>query len=442
MESDASSIIYKHLARIFHFICIASTICLVIWCLIVYVQNNDISRVDFEKFHSDVSDIYPSFSLCFGDVLLSNKLAKHGVNKSYYLDFLKGNFWEKRLIDIDYNDVSVNLVDYLLGIEMYQENFNGEIVSNSYYLLDYTKDTILTSKKMKMKPSFYQDSNPFFGLIQKCLTVDVPYSHQKQLSWLTIVMNKSVFVSDRRPFNTRQSSDMFSVNIHYPNQRYRYSKTKRDWNAVEPASTSQGQPTDLMNIRSYGMKFYVFGMEVIQKRNTKIRPCNDGKTIDDDIIKSTMIRNITCTPPYWIKPNSKTTSDCSNSDELNRFYQMEIRSYSGPCRRMTQITYLYSEYVSDYYHGKLENLKESQDVFFVSLMFPDSRFKEIEMLREISMQSLIGNAGGYIGICVGYSILQFPALVIMIYSKIKSFTFFTQKSSSYDGKVSVFVTPK
>ena len=109
MESEPSGLFFKFGVRIFHNICFAVTIVLVVWQILVYVENNDISRVAYEKFHSDEVDIYPSLSLCFGDILLQEKLDNHGVNKSYYLDFLKGQVWDEQLLKINYNDVSINL---------------------------------------------------------------------------------------------------------------------------------------------------------------------------------------------------------------------------------------------------------------------------------------------------------------------------------------------
>ena len=189
------------------------------------------------------------------------------------------------------------------------------------------------------------------------------------------------------------------------------------------------------------MKFYIFGLEVMQKRNTRKTPCNEYRTIDDHEIRRRMIKDIGCIPPYW----THAQKICSNQTQLEQYFQMNITRFTVPCRRMTQITFLYSEYVSDYYHSRLENLQhQSQDVFFVSMMFPDSRYKQIEMLREVNMQSLIGNAGGFVGICVGYSILQFPNLLLMIYGKLKSLTMHkeTRSTTSYNTKVSTIVMTK
>ena len=207
--------------QIYHYTCIALSIALVIFVLYTYLQNTDISRVEYVKFQSTNESFYPSFSLCFGDILLSEKLLEYGLNESHYLKFLRGKVWEPGLMDINFHDVSINLEDYLLGIEMYEENFNGEVVSDNNYLFDKTN-----TSKSEWKPNFYQDSSPAFGLIQKCLTVDIPYQLNKRLSWITVVMNRTIFTNGTRPFNTREATDMFSVNIHHPGQRYRYSKSK------------------------------------------------------------------------------------------------------------------------------------------------------------------------------------------------------------------------
>jgi hypothetical protein len=392
--------------------------------------------VEYVKFHTTDLDVYPSFSLCFGDILNEDKLRNIGVNKKDYLEFLKGKVWDASLMNIDYHDVSINLNDYLIAVEMYLENYNGEVEEHNYQLFDKTNP----AKTQQWKPNIYQDSNPFLGLIQKCLTVDLPYIQGMQQTWMTLVMNKSVFANVRRPFDRMFSKnpDMLSVEVHYPNQRWRYSKAKRNWDSREPTESDQD---DLMNNRSFAMKFYVFSLEVVQKRNTNKNPCNDRSSIDDENLKSSMIKSITCTAPYLTDPQNRTKSDCSTQQQLKEFYKMEIRKHIVPCRRMTQITYLYSEYVSDYYHQKLYNLSHDQDIWYVTLKFPDSRYKEINMLREFNLISLIGNAGGYVGICVGYSLLQFPVLAKRLFYIAKSISFFKKPTSSSATDISILVMP-
>ena len=424
METEASLLFYKYLLRIYHAICIIATLSLVVWCISLYLQNNDVSRVDYQKFHATQQDIYPSFSLCFSHVLEHKELKKYDLNESIYWKFLKGALWDERFMAISYENITINPIDYLLAIEMYQQNYNGEPVQSQYYLYDKTQEKAANSQTtLRWKPKFYVDNNPFSGVIQKCLTVDVDYIPLQQLSWLTIVMDKSIFEKSKRPFYTRESVDAFSVNIHYPDQRLRYSKTKKDWDQEEPRDPRTRKPG------SYGMNFYVFGMEVMHRRNKAKAPCNDKSNMDDENIKALMIRKINCTPPYWTSSQDRAVSDCTSPRQLKQFYEMNgVRRYTVPCRRMTQITYLYSEKFSEYYNTRFN--KVSRNYFYVSLMFPDSRYKQILLVRDFNMQSLIGNAGGYIGICVGYSILQFPYLLTAIYEKIKKLSFSLTKTTS------------
>ena len=41
--------------------------------------------------------------------------------------------------------------------------------------------------------------------------------------------------------------------------------------------------------------------------------------------------------------------------------------------------------------------------------------------RAFDVQALVGNISGYIGLCLGYSLLQIPQLVIMIFFKAKRY---------------------
>ena len=41
--------------------------------------------------------------------------------------------------------------------------------------------------------------------------------------------------------------------------------------------------------------------------------------------------------------------------------------------------------------------------------------------RAIDAQALVGNIGGYIGLCLGYSFLQIPALILFIMRKLKKY---------------------
>ena len=54
--------------------------------------------------------------------------------------------------------------------------------------------------------------------------------------------------------------------------------------------------------------------------------------------------------------------------------------------------------------------------------------------RAIDFQALIGNIGGYIGLCLGYSILQVPDFLLGIVSKIKKYVLHKQEKKMKVGE--------
>ena len=80
--------------------------------------NEDTSSVNFKNFHGDENSLYPSVSLCFEFDILQRENADMG----WYQSFLSGCeyydddcTWNASFADISYDDVTVNLMDYVLG---------------------------------------------------------------------------------------------------------------------------------------------------------------------------------------------------------------------------------------------------------------------------------------------------------------------------------------
>ena len=422
MDVHAHSTLRKYLSKFYDYICLASTLVLVGYSIFVYVQNYDIASIQYTEFHSKEKDIYPSISLCFGDTLDLTKLEAYGTNKTTYWKFLQGEIPEKKLVYISFDDVSIDLTYYLLGIEMFKERPNSEAQEGSYFLLDNTMHGRQELKgNIKWKPNIYQDTNPFWGSIQKCMTVDIPFIPSQQTNWIILIMSKSVFLNGRRSRYYRKSKDAFSVDFHYPGQRYRFAKRRLSW-SEEP--NAQGA-------NSYGMKFLITNMEVMHQRNTRNTVCNDRLVEEDEDLKAHMIENINCVPPYWMKNKGTNTSMCTTKDELRRFYKMDVDDYIIPCRRLTVANIEYSEYPSTYANHvlntsqlKIQRANDpktgvknvSLNLFYVAVMISHESYKEIVLTRQFDLQSLIGNAGGYVGICVGYSFLQLPHLIANVVS--------------------------
>ena len=51
------------------------------------------------------------------------------------------------------------------------------------------------------------------------------------------------------------------------------------------------------------------------------------------------------------------------------------------------------------------------------------------------MQALVGNISGYMGLCLGYSLLQIPELVVLIFHKLKGYCFWNFLRERYSSPV-------
>ena len=98
-------------------ICALATIGLTVKCVYQYMSDEDVSRISFKTFNSNENAIYPAVTLCFTNPLLDNKLVEYGtgVNSTSYRNFLQGIAWDERMANIDFDDVSVNFEDNLVG---------------------------------------------------------------------------------------------------------------------------------------------------------------------------------------------------------------------------------------------------------------------------------------------------------------------------------------
>ena len=120
MDEAVLSCREKLFKYMFHGLCGFATLCFTLFCVHQYALDEDVARIEFQEFNSDENQIYPSVTICFPNPLLEDKLAQYGkgINASTYTSFVVGELWDERMAMIDYDDVSIDIENYLLGISM------------------------------------------------------------------------------------------------------------------------------------------------------------------------------------------------------------------------------------------------------------------------------------------------------------------------------------
>ena len=117
MDNTAIGVKEVALKYTFGAFCCFATICLTVYCVYQYILDEDVARIGFKEFNSENDHIYPAVTMCFPRPLVEQKFKKYGdgINANTYSSFLRGIHWDNRMTHINYDDVSINFEDYLLG---------------------------------------------------------------------------------------------------------------------------------------------------------------------------------------------------------------------------------------------------------------------------------------------------------------------------------------
>ena len=242
----------------FRFACILMTLSLVIWCCYEFSKDEDVCEVLFKAFHQDEDSIYPD--LIFGLPNRFDGTALRTYNESFnennYRDFLlggdgRGN-WDDKMLDIDFDKVSMRIKDYVVQTCFYatlkdREDGNCEdhIVMHQHNNFDYAVATLRFPTHVPMRLA-------------------------------RIKLKRSIFQSGVRPVFRE-----FYVHFAYPNQFYRsFSSIKYQW----PIRTNESP-------NNYVMRINLKSMEVLRKRKKKDNDCYNLKDFDG-IIRERIIEKL------------------------------------------------------------------------------------------------------------------------------------------------------
>ena len=172
--------------------------------------------------------------------------------------------------------------------------------------------------------------------------------------------------------------------------------------------------------------------------------CYYWKTYDDLLLNRIMTA-AQCRPIYW--GSSEEYPPCSSKQKMEMIGTKLLENIMGspdvlPCMEIQNIQIdLPQLYPENFLGGNIGAMfvDDGKSWLDLAVAFIPKTFKEIKQLRSYTIQSLIGNAGGYIGLFVGYALMELPSFVLFIYNIIKKVYFGTpngtRNNSENDGNV-------
>ena len=384
----------KYCIYSYRLLCIIAAIGMFLYGVSKYAQNRDVSMVDFMEITGEDGNVYPAVSICLATPYLERQL-DNGKNADYWR-FLSGQYWEDSLLDISYENITQAIQNFFLGASAwnfwsYKEGWVQYIYLNRK-LENRTDIQNYTIKGFKwFTPKFYTS---FRHLHEKCMTIEIPNSLNHKISTFELFFNDSIFRGIGRP---RQND--FGIKIHYPNQLLTSTFSNYIWEKHD------GQ-------EDYTMKFVLQNLIVLNRRNKRNSPCIEDWKNHDQIIRRKIMEEAVCQPPHWDRITDLPR--CSSQKQMKHFHEMNISARLPPCRQIKKVVHGFEElkYVDD---NPLEWARASNDTIFkIMIEFKDLSFMEIRNVRSFDIESLIGNAGGYIGLFTGYALLQLPNLMLLV----------------------------
>ena len=318
-------------------------------------------------------------------------LKKDEIEK--YINFLKGDFWDDNLVNIDYDDVTIKLIDHVHTVALYKTNGLP-----CYYIWPNNN---CTGHEKTYTIQNSNDNFPFYTSFRhgemKCFTLDLleenmPGIKEKRVQTAKIEL-KNI---------TKLESAHLAYYMHYPGQLFR----------GVVLSVEHDRTQGLIQGNFSSKNFWIDSVDIVRSRNTLHCPCIANSMEDENSVTKNLFKNIQCKPPNW--KNAKYPV-CTDKVSMKKAYINEallndpslLANVTGPCDQMKTVTFT----VQDVPLSENDIDRNNGTIYVV---FKNTVYKEILHIQALDIESLVGNMGGYIGLFLGFAIWQVPDAIKII----------------------------
>lgn len=363
-----------------------------------YFENADAPMISFTPFNEiPGDDVYPDVTFCFSEIpkgsgsLYDNPdLLKHNLTKKIYQKLLTGDAttWSEKsndtnIADINFDNITTQLEDVIL-----------------YYYVTLLEGPSPLTRDQVMEKTFQIPG-------KVCFT----RSFEKLLG------NSLITVES---FKMRLSNSYVTVFIHYPGNVLR-TVFGMDWIWKSSLTVTKANIKDVTN----KYELMITQMNVLKKRKDAVAPCDPTPT-DDIRFWKQLHTSLDCIPSYWkqifqsINLTSTNTSNCSSFKEFQRVQnmiwtdpmakQVKIKedifsSFTMPCNEMNIIVGTQEKTKKKCTQSKAKCNAEKNDAL-LKISYRLQKYQEVRNVRDFGLESLLSYIGGYVGIFVGYSLLN------------------------------------
>ena len=251
-------------------------------------------------------------------------------------------------------------------------NSNGRMKLSGAFTSIRTNSSIIKRNFTKEKidliryPNIYLSYESYY---EKCYSVDIPFVRGIQIRSLRLRVKGSIF-----RFGISPSDNDLVVKFHYPTQQLRSSSAQRTWVSKYDTSTF------------YEKNVYLGYINILQRRDKRTRPCHH-EDYDGYVIEK-VTKRIGC--KFDVSNTMEDLPFCNKSSQIEAF-KYEVTNQIPPCRSLISAYEWYTEF------DRSNDNTNSTSLMDLIIHYPNDFYKELIYTKEYSLESLIGNIGGYIG---------------------------------------------
>ena len=364
-----------------------------------FEDDTNETAIIYKKYGTTIEDKYPSFTVCFeGNNLYrfneSAIFAAYGIHLHDYEMMADGKVAYQYKYDPStrrYVKTSVpGQFEPSIGLKEGNLFQLPDIVNNASFVAE--KKSQRTFYKTKGWASFEQEETPFYINYQSSKLFCITRKHHYHSDIIRRYDSLSLDVSSFE-FNLR-----VKVFIHYPGHLLRSFDTPR----IETLVT---------RFPGGGITLKVSQTTVLRKRSVRNDRCNEDIGDHDIYLLESVINDTHCIPPYWSNIIGATSSleECNSPEKLKKAHELTSdytkiwEDREAPCIDMFSSVTWNEE--TDHDLTICERCK------YLKIVYLDKYYEEIKEAKAFGFEDFISGLGGFIGIFLGYSMMQIPHLL-------------------------------
>ena len=359
----------KVLRYVFSLACFSAAFGMTIFWLHRFLKDEDLCLVDYVNYQNALDMPQPMVSICIDYPFIESKLQAYNANQDAYVEFLQGKRFDTRLERLDFEDVTMKITDFYQGDILQWRN-------GTYKEGDYPNN-INTMPHVTFAGFWY-------GLPIKCFGLGLP---SKDVKYGYFAFNVDHLQNASHGPGTSLSpcaKNSLTLIFHVANQMV---LTSDIWTEICPQKNiNTEQVVDLM----------INNVEFVQRRNKPNDPCISNYQEYDSNIMKMHIDKIGCRPPY-LKTRKNMTS-CNTQEKLKDAMVMDLGDAADestpPCLSVGHFGFI----TSGAYRPDM--VSKGPNYSWLNLT-PPKKIKVINQVKAVDIQTVIGNAGGYVGLFLG-----------------------------------------